>query len=131
MRTLVVALSVLAVMVPSAGCKKKSTTTSADAATLSAIFADSPDAAPSADPSASAAASTDEPLPSLKHVDLPPPVIAKPKPTTSGAPAASTAAAPAGNAALPQCVVARAFCKQNRPECEAKKAACLAAGGTM
>ena len=107
------------------GCKRKQPAAS-DGSTLAQIFADPVDAAVAA-PSASTAV-TDEPLPSLKHTGVPPPVVntggGKPKPSAS-------AAAPAGNPNLPQCVIARAYCSQNKPECEVKKQACLAAGGLM
>jgi hypothetical protein len=115
-------LAILAVcLVCLAGCKKKQPAAT-DAAALAQIFADTPDAA-TADPSDGATASTDEPLPSLKPVALPPPVIAKPK--ASG----SAAASAAGNPNLPQCVTAHAYCAKNHPDCENKKAACVAAGG--
>lgn len=102
-------------------CKKKEQVAS-DGAALAQIFADTPDAASAAEPSASVA--TDDPLPSLKPVALPPPVIGGPKPT----PSASVAA---GNPNLPQCITARAYCAKNHADCEVKKAACLAAGGKM
>lgn len=103
------------------GCKRKDAP-STDAASLAQIFADT-DAGTAAAESASVSAA--EPLPSLKHVDVPPPVLVKPSVS------ASAAASAAGNPNLPQCIVAKAFCDRGKPECESKKQACLAAGGRM
>ncbi len=117
MRARFAALAVLSLV----GCKRKETP-QADAASLAQIFADPTDASGAATASSSVS-TTDEPLPSLKHVDVPPPGVVKPK--------SSASAAAAGDPNLPQCIVARAYCEKAKPECESKKQACIAAGGRM